>query len=69
MVSLVTDLRQRAAEHLEWARTARSVYERRLFVQMAEAWLDAARQAEEALRDTDRSVDRDRGNHREPSLA
>jgi hypothetical protein len=48
MVSLVTDLRERAAEHLEWARTARSIYERNLFVQMAQAWLDAAKQAEEA---------------------
>jgi hypothetical protein len=48
MVSPVTDLRQRAAEHLEWARTARSVHERKLFVQMAQAWLDAAKQAEEA---------------------
>jgi hypothetical protein len=36
------EFRRHAAEHLDWARTAKSVRERETFEQMAEAWLEAA---------------------------
>ena len=34
--------REFAAEHLDWAKTAKSTKERQTFQQMAEAWLEAA---------------------------
>jgi hypothetical protein len=34
--------REYAAEHLDWAKTAKSTKERQTFQQMAEAWLEAA---------------------------
>jgi hypothetical protein len=34
--------REYAAEHLDWAKTAKSDRERQTFEQMAEAWLEAA---------------------------
>ena len=36
------EFRKHAAEHLDWARTAKSDRERQTFQQMAEAWLEAA---------------------------
>jgi hypothetical protein len=36
------DFRAYAAEHLDWARTAKSDRERQTFEQMAQAWLEAA---------------------------
>ena len=35
--------REYAAEHLDWAKTAKSTKERQTFQQMTEAWLEAAR--------------------------
>ena len=34
--------REYAAEHLDWAKTAKSPKERQTFQQMAEVWLEAA---------------------------
>jgi hypothetical protein len=42
--------REYAAEHLDWAKTAKSDRERQTFEQMAGAWLEAA-----ALWDEDRT--------------
>ena len=36
------DFREYAEEHLGWAKTARSTKERQTFLQMAQAWLEAA---------------------------
>ena len=36
------EFRKHAAEHLDWAKTAKSDRERQTFQQMAEAWLEAA---------------------------
>jgi hypothetical protein len=36
------DLREYAEEHLGWAKTASSTKERQTFLQMAQAWLEAA---------------------------
>ena len=36
------DFREYAEEHLGWAKTARSTKERQIFLQMAQAWLEAA---------------------------
>jgi hypothetical protein len=36
------EFREYAAEHLDWARTAKSDRERQTFEQMAQAWLEAA---------------------------
>jgi hypothetical protein len=38
----VQELRAYADEHLDWARTARTDRERRIFLQMAWAWLEIA---------------------------
>jgi hypothetical protein len=36
------EFRAYAAEHLDWAKTAKSDRERQTFEQMAQAWLEAA---------------------------
>ena len=36
------EFRKHAAEHLDWAKTAKSDRERQTFQQMAQAWLEAA---------------------------
>jgi hypothetical protein len=38
----VQELRAHADEHLDWAHTARTDRERRIFLQMAWAWLEIA---------------------------
>jgi hypothetical protein len=43
------EFRKHAAEHLDWAKTARSDRERQTFQQMAQAWLEAAARRESAL--------------------
>jgi hypothetical protein len=48
--------REYAAEHMEWAETAKSARERRTFEQMAEAWLDAAVLWESLTEAEDRSA-------------
>ncbi len=58
--SKLNQFRENADECLGWAKTARSDRERRIFLQMAEAWLEAAarRKAllqEEGLISEDRS--------------
>ncbi len=50
--------REYAAEHLDWARTAKSGRERETFEQMAEAWLEAAALWESLSQAEDRSLDR-----------
>jgi hypothetical protein len=52
-VSSARDYRKLADECLGWARTANSDKERRIFLQMAEAWLGAATQAEALSRKRD----------------
>ena len=42
VASIVNKFRQNAEECIGWARTARSDRERRIFLQMAQAWMDAA---------------------------
>ena len=39
---LAAKFREYAAEHLDWAETAKSDRERQTFEQMARAWLEAA---------------------------
>jgi hypothetical protein len=46
-VVLAKEYRELADECLGWAKTARADKERRIFLQMAETWLRAARLAEE----------------------
>ena len=53
IVSSAKDYRGLADECLGWARTANSDKERRIFLQMAEAWLGAAAQAEAFSRKPD----------------
>ena len=53
IVSSAKDYRNLADECLGWARTANSDKERRIFLQMAEAWLGAAAQAEAFSRKPD----------------
>ena len=43
------EFRKHAAEHLDWAKTAKSDRERQTFHQMAQAWLEAAVLWERAL--------------------
>jgi hypothetical protein len=45
--------REYAAEHLDWAKTAKSDKERQIFEQMAQAWSEAA-----ALWDVSQAADR-----------
>jgi hypothetical protein len=52
-VSSAKDYRKLADECLGWARTANSDKERRIFLQMAEAWLGAAAHAEALSRKRD----------------
>jgi hypothetical protein len=44
------DFREYAEEHFGWAKTARSTKERQTFLQMAQAWLEAADMWEAHLR-------------------
>ena len=55
--------REYAAEHLDWAKTAKSTKERQTFQQMAEAWLEAA-----ALWDGPRASEDRTGSPTERSL-
>jgi hypothetical protein len=50
--------REFAAEHLDWAKTAKSDRERQTFEQMAQAWLEAAALWESASCGADGSLDR-----------
>ena len=50
IMSSAAEYRELAEECLGWARTARSDRERRIFLQMAEAWLDAATRSEKNAR-------------------
>jgi len=52
------EFRKYAAEHLDWARTAKSDRERQTFQQMAEAWLEAAASWERAPSPEDWTLDR-----------
>jgi hypothetical protein len=45
-VTTPKEYRENADECLAWAKTAKSVRERDIFLQMAQAWLQAAKQAE-----------------------
>ena len=49
-MSSAEEYREFAEECLGWARTARSERERRIFLPMAEAWLEAAARSEKNAR-------------------
>ena len=49
------EFREYAAEHLDWAKTAKSDKERQVFEQMAQAWLEAAALWEDVSQAADRS--------------
>ena len=49
-MSSAEEYREFAEECLGWARTARSDRERRIFLQMAEVWLEAAARSEKNVR-------------------
>ena len=53
-----TEFREYAAEHLAWAKTAKSDKERQIFEQMAQAWLEAAALWAEVSQAADKSPDR-----------
>jgi hypothetical protein len=55
--------REYAAEHLDWAKTAKSTKERQTFQQMTEAWLEAA-----TLRDVPRASEGGTGSPTERTL-
>ena len=49
-MSSAEEYREFAEECLGWAKTARSDQERRIFLQMAEVWLEAAARSEKKAR-------------------
>jgi predicted ATPase len=46
VASIVNEFRENAEECIGWAQTARSDRERQIFLQMAEAWMEAAARRE-----------------------
>jgi hypothetical protein len=49
------EFREYAAEHRDWAKTAKSEKERQIFEQMAQAWLEAAALQADASQSADGS--------------
>ncbi len=60
--SKLNEFRENADECLGWAKTARSDRERRIFLQMAEAWLEAAARRKAVIQKSGGLVSED-GSH------